>query len=74
MPRLVGVLAGLVGGAIVGGLLVLHARSYAPALVSSLLTPAVAGEHLAIPFNVHRRWTRPPTLQQQILGSRKRTG
>jgi hypothetical protein len=44
------------------------------ATVSSLLTPAVAGEHLAIPFNVHRRWTRPPTLQQQILGSRKRTG
>jgi uncharacterized membrane protein YoaK (UPF0700 family) len=32
MPRLVGVLAGLVGGAIAGGLLFLHARSYAPAL------------------------------------------
>jgi uncharacterized membrane protein YoaK (UPF0700 family) len=32
MPRLVGVLAGLVGGASVEGLLVLHARSYAPAL------------------------------------------
>jgi uncharacterized membrane protein YoaK (UPF0700 family) len=32
MPRLVGVLAGLVGGAIAGGLLFLHARSYVPAL------------------------------------------
>jgi uncharacterized membrane protein YoaK (UPF0700 family) len=32
MPRLVGVLAGLVGGASAGGLLFLHARSYAPAL------------------------------------------
>lgn len=32
MPRLIGVLAGLVGGAIAGGLLFLHARSYAPAL------------------------------------------
>jgi uncharacterized membrane protein YoaK (UPF0700 family) len=32
MPRLVGVLAGLVGGASVGGLLFLHARNYAPAL------------------------------------------
>jgi uncharacterized membrane protein YoaK (UPF0700 family) len=32
MPRLVGVLAGLVGGAIAGGLLFLHARNYAPAL------------------------------------------
>ena len=32
MPRLAGVLAGLVAGASVGGLLFLHARSYAPAL------------------------------------------
>jgi len=32
MPRLVGVLVGLVTGAVAGGLLVLHARSYAPAL------------------------------------------
>jgi uncharacterized membrane protein YoaK (UPF0700 family) len=32
MPRLVGVLVGLVAGAIGGGLLFLHARSYAPAL------------------------------------------
>jgi uncharacterized membrane protein YoaK (UPF0700 family) len=32
MPRLVGVLVGLVTGAVVGGLLFLHARSYAPAL------------------------------------------
>jgi uncharacterized membrane protein YoaK (UPF0700 family) len=30
MPRLVGVLLGLVAGAVGGGLLVLHARSYAP--------------------------------------------
>ncbi len=32
MPRLVGVLLGLVTGAVAGGLLFLHARSYAPAL------------------------------------------
>jgi uncharacterized membrane protein YoaK (UPF0700 family) len=32
MPRLVGVLVGLVTGAVAGGLLFLHARSYAPAL------------------------------------------
>jgi uncharacterized membrane protein YoaK (UPF0700 family) len=32
MPRLAGVLAGLVVGAVAGGLLFLHARSYAPAL------------------------------------------
>src|SRR6201993_484967 len=32
MPRLAGVLTGLVGGAGVGGLLFLHARNYAPAL------------------------------------------
>jgi uncharacterized membrane protein YoaK (UPF0700 family) len=32
IPRLVGVLVGLVAGAIGGGLLFLHARSYAPAL------------------------------------------
>jgi uncharacterized membrane protein YoaK (UPF0700 family) len=32
MPRLVGVLLGLVAGAAAGGLLFLHARSYAPAL------------------------------------------
>lgn len=32
MPRLAGVLAGLVAGAAAGGLLVLHARSYAPLL------------------------------------------
>ena len=32
MPRLAGVLAGLVAGASVGGLLFLHARNYAPAL------------------------------------------
>jgi uncharacterized membrane protein YoaK (UPF0700 family) len=31
MPRLVGVLLGLVAGAVAGGLLFLHARSYAPA-------------------------------------------
>jgi uncharacterized membrane protein YoaK (UPF0700 family) len=31
-PRLVGVLLGLVAGAVAGGLLFLHARSYAPAL------------------------------------------
>jgi uncharacterized membrane protein YoaK (UPF0700 family) len=32
MPRLAGVLVGLVVGAVAGGLLFLHARSYAPAL------------------------------------------
>jgi uncharacterized membrane protein YoaK (UPF0700 family) len=32
MPRLVGVLLGLVAGAVAGGVLFLHARSYAPAL------------------------------------------
>jgi uncharacterized membrane protein YoaK (UPF0700 family) len=32
MPRLAGVLVGMVTGAVAGGLLVLHARSYAPAL------------------------------------------
>ena len=32
MPRLLGVLLGLVTGAVAGGLLFLHARSYAPAL------------------------------------------
>jgi uncharacterized membrane protein YoaK (UPF0700 family) len=32
MPRLVGVLLGLIAGAVAGGLLFLHARSYAPAL------------------------------------------
>jgi uncharacterized membrane protein YoaK (UPF0700 family) len=32
MPRLAGVLLGLVAGAVAGGLLFLHARSYAPAL------------------------------------------
>src|ERR1700682_2115056 len=32
MPRLLGVLVGLVAGAVAGGLLFLHARSYAPAL------------------------------------------
>jgi uncharacterized membrane protein YoaK (UPF0700 family) len=32
MPRLAGVLVGLVVGAVAGGLLFLHVRSYAPAL------------------------------------------
>jgi uncharacterized membrane protein YoaK (UPF0700 family) len=32
MPRLAGVLLGLVAGAVAGGLLFLHARSFAPAL------------------------------------------
>jgi uncharacterized membrane protein YoaK (UPF0700 family) len=32
MPRLTGVLLGLVAGAVAGGLLFLHARSYAPAM------------------------------------------
>jgi uncharacterized membrane protein YoaK (UPF0700 family) len=32
MPRLLGVLLGLIAGAVAGGLLFLHVRSYAPVL------------------------------------------
>lgn len=42
IPRLVGVLVGLVAGAIGGGLLFVHARSYAPALPLVITVLAIA--------------------------------
>jgi peptidoglycan/LPS O-acetylase OafA/YrhL len=48
MPRLAGVLAGLIAGAVGGGLLFLHARSYAPVLPLAITVLAiVAGRGLA---------------------------
>ena len=48
MPRLAGVLAGLIAGAVGGGLLFLHARSYAPVLPLAItVLVIVAGRRLA---------------------------
>jgi uncharacterized membrane protein YoaK (UPF0700 family) len=50
VPRLAGVLLGLVAGAVAGGLLFLHARSYAPALpLATTVAVVVAGLTLGRP-------------------------
>jgi hypothetical protein len=69
MPRLAGVLAGLIAGAVGGGLLFLHARSYAPVLPLAItILVIVAGRGLArrtsaevdslLPTVGNRSWTR----------------
>jgi uncharacterized membrane protein YoaK (UPF0700 family) len=50
MPRLAGVLLGLIAGAVAGGLLFLHARSYAPVLpLATTVVVVVAGLTLGRP-------------------------
>jgi uncharacterized membrane protein YoaK (UPF0700 family) len=46
MPRLIGVLVGLVAGAVAGGLLVLHARNYAPALPLAITVAVILTGHV----------------------------
>ena len=60
MPRLAGGLVGLVAGAVGGGLLFLHARSYAPALPLVITSAVIL---LGWVLDNHRL----STGQQQVL-------
>jgi uncharacterized membrane protein YoaK (UPF0700 family) len=67
IPRLAGVLVGLVAGAVAGGLLFLHGRSYAPVMPLAI-TIAV----ILLGWRLNNR--RLPTGRKQVLDTMARGG
>ncbi|MFD9667873.1 YoaK family protein [Rhodococcus sp. NPDC059968] len=70
IPRLVGVLVGLVAGAIGGGLLVVHARSYAPVLPLVITVLVIVAGRAAIQASSRRSARRTEHRRQErvVLG------
>jgi uncharacterized membrane protein YoaK (UPF0700 family) len=67
MPRLVGVFVGLVAGAVAGGLLFLHARSYAPVL------PLVITVTVILIGRIFQRLSRPVGNESWTTRRKQRT-
>jgi uncharacterized membrane protein YoaK (UPF0700 family) len=65
-PRLIGVLVGLVAGALAGGLLFLHARSYAPALPLAITVVVILTGHVLRSRQRSRTELRTATTDREV--------